>query len=44
VKAISYSTLLCLDESRFLRLLDQSPKLREHVEQTANQRKAANAA
>lgn len=44
VKAISYSTLLRLDESRFLRLLAQNPRLRAHVEQTANQRKTANLA
>lgn len=42
VKAISYSTLLCLDEDRFLQLLEQNPRLREHVEQTVHQRKVAN--
>ena len=44
VKAISYSTLLCLDEARFRRLLEKNPGLRAHVEKTASQRKTANMA
>jgi CPA1 family monovalent cation:H+ antiporter len=38
VRAIAPSTLLVLDEARFRRLLDRSPKLREAVRESAAKR------
>jgi CPA1 family monovalent cation:H+ antiporter len=40
VKAIGYSTLMCLDEGRFLALLDTNPVLKAHVDKTIEARKA----
>jgi monovalent cation:H+ antiporter, CPA1 family len=38
VKAISYSTLLCLNEAEFLALMRENPTLRRHVEQQVARR------
>ncbi len=38
VRAISYSTLLCLNEADFLALMRENPTLRRHVQQTIARR------
>jgi monovalent cation:H+ antiporter, CPA1 family len=43
VKAIGYSTLMCLDEGRFLALLGTNPVLRAHVDRTIEERRAKGA-
>jgi CPA1 family monovalent cation:H+ antiporter len=41
VRAISFSTLLCLDEARFLALMRENATLREQVEKVVAERKLA---
>ncbi len=43
-KSISYATLVCLDERRFLALMETSPLLRDHVEAKLRSRAAPDVA